>query len=931
MGLKQRLYAVLLSVIFVSVIVGFILLTGFVRKQASNEDQQRLSDISELISQDVVFANIVDDLARLDQRLHIYAQQAFVSEVRWNSMEGNSLIAQTHSEIIAPNWFAQLIELQPQILRQRVIWFGKDYGEIVLVSDIVLTINHLWLLMQYELWIMFGLLLTIILVVEVLVQPSIKQVNRLVADSTRLGLGQLDIPIAVGGSDEFLKLSQAMEHMRRAFLNSVTNQKRHQNDLKAMSVESEQRLSWLKNLLNNMRVAVLLEDSERRVVFVNQLYCDFFRIALNPAVLKDYAGDKLVHETMLLFSDPRRFVEQYNSTIEKESPVSQQLLSMQDGRWLVRDFVPIIDEFGRINGHFWMYQDVTDMHLLRQALADERDLAQVTLSSIGDGVITTNERGIITFINPEATRVIGWTQAQAIGQSVEDVFKVTNEALDGVQFNLVKEVLATGQKAETSTSTLLCHQTLNKQTPIENSVAPILDRFGRIIGAVLVFRDVSEKHELECSLRWQATHDALTNLINRQEFERLLHQAQSSSLEYALLYLDLDQFKLVNDTAGHLVGDTLLRNIADLFRQQIDNAYILARMGGDEFAVLVEGDSAVAMLVAESLRGTLTYYQYRHLDKIYQISVSIGVVPDIGRQSDTHMLMAMADTACYAAKNAGRDQIWLYQDRDAYLISQQAEMDLVSDLHTALENNCFELHAQLLIPLQSKGKKEGLHCEILLRLRDRKGEFVSPSVFIPAAENYGLIGRIDRWVIEHTLKLLGNDADMLSAISVCAINLSGQSFAQLDLIDFIRDMMIKTGVPGHKLCFEVTETSAVSQLSQVADFIHAMRTLGCQFALDDFGSGQSSFRYLKHLPVDYLKIDGSFVQDMLKDKMNEALVRGMHEIAQSLGICTIAEFVETAEVANALRDIGVDYAQGWHFHRGQPFQNLVKQLDKSKT
>jgi EAL domain-containing protein (putative c-di-GMP-specific phosphodiesterase class I) len=292
-----------------------------------------------------------------------------------------------------------------------------------------------------------------------------------------------------------------------------------------------------------------------------------------------------------------------------------------------------------------------------------------------------------------------------------------------------------------------------------------------------------------------------------------------------------------------------------------------------------------------------------------------------------NMLMAMADAACYAAKNAGRNQVWLYQETDDYLVSQQAEMALVSDLHKALELDSFELHAQKLVPLHAQDD-EGLHYEVLIRLRDADGALVSPATFIPAAENYGLIHRIDRWVIEQTLTLLGNNPEMLAKTSVCAINLSGQSFAQADLVGFIHECMIKTGVPGHKLCFEVTETAAVSQLSQVADFIKAMHALGCQFALDDFGSGQSSFRYLKYLPVNYLKIDGSFVQDMLQDKMNEALVRGMHEIAESLHIRTIAEFVETAELADALRDIGVDYAQGWHFHRAQPLQELLKQQVK---
>ncbi len=926
MGLKQRLYVVLLGVMLCALLVGVASLTALANKQAKSEDQQRLLDTAELVVQDIVFANITDDLARLDQRLHIYVQQQFLKEARWNSPQGNHLVAQSQSTLTAPEWFVQFVNFQPQVLRQQVVWFGRAYGELVLTSDVATNVNNLWSLTQYWLWIILGLLFMIVLSVEALVQPSIRQVQRLAAEATRLGSGKLDAPIVVAGHAEFITLSRAMENMRAAFLASVNQQQQQGAELKAISLENEQRHRWLKSLLNNMRVAVLLEDPDRRVVFANQLYCDFFRIALEPTALKDNFGARLEQQTKLLFVDSESFISQSERLILAKKAVNNQLFHMQDGRWLMRDFVPIVDEIGRIGGHFWMYQDVTDIHLLRQTLADERDLAQVTLSSIGDGVITTDLHGMVTFINAEATRVTGWTLTQARGLPVVDVFKAAHEDEEGVWLDPVSSVLVTGEKVELSNHTLLYHKNLDKRTPIEDSVAPILDRLGRVIGAVLVFHDVSDKYALEQSLRWQATHDALTQLIGRQEFERLLHQAQEKQGDYALIYLDLDQFKLVNDTAGHLAGDELLCQVTDLFKANVNERHVLARMGGDEFAVLVTGNVDEAMRVAEGLRMALAALRYQYLGRVYQISVSIGVVPDIGAQPDMHMLMAMADAACYAAKNAGRNQVWLYQDSDAYLASQQAEMALVSDLHDALANNRFELHAQKLICLQAQAKTEGLHCEVLVRLRDHDGSLVSPAVFIPAAENYGLIYKIDRWVIEQTLKLLGSDADMLSGVSVCSINLSGQSFAQADLVEFITKCMRDSGVPGHKLCFEVTETAAVSQLSQVADFIRAMRTLGCQFALDDFGSGQSSFRYLKHLPVDYLKIDGSFVQDMLKDKMNEALVRGMYEIAHSLGIHTVAEFVETSEIANALGDIGVDYAQGWHFHRAQPMQDVLQAL-----
>jgi diguanylate cyclase (GGDEF)-like protein len=390
---------------------------------------------------------------------------------------------------------------------------------------------------------------------------------------------------------------------------------------------------------------------------------------------------------------------------------------------------------------------------------------------------------------------------------------------------------------------------------------------------------------------------------------------------YALLYIDLDQFKLINDTSGHMAGDELLRQIAYRLSIMVSKEMVLARMGGDEFAIMMLGDTQQAMKLAEKIRAMLAEFRFVYLERQYQIGASIGVVPDIASAQDAKMLMAMADAACYAAKNAGRNHVWLYQTTDVYLRGQQEEMRIVSELHSALECDRFELVAQRIMPLQHL--EPSLHLEILLRWHDQSGQAISPALFIPAAERYGLMHLIDRWVIRHTLTYLSEHQSLLDRIAVCGINLSGASFSQPDLVNFVYELIEKTQFPAHKLCFEITETAAVTQLSQAHDFIVALKALGCQFALDDFGSGQSSFRYLKQLPVDYLKIDGSFVKSMLEDKTSEALVRGMQEIAQALGMITIAEFVETEAVVQALKAIDIDYAQGWHFDKAKPLSLLL--------
>jgi diguanylate cyclase (GGDEF)-like protein len=427
-------------------------------------------------------------------------------------------------------------------------------------------------------------------------------------------------------------------------------------------------------------------------------------------------------------------------------------------------------------------------------------------------------------------------------------------------------------------------------------------------------------------LSWQASHDALTGLVNRRDFESRLAAAISQPSEkpsrHALMYLDLDQFKLVNDTCGHAAGDQLLRQISVLLLNELPAGDILARLGGDEFGVLLfDCDTACAVATAERLRATVQDLHFSWEGRPFSTSVSIGMVEIADFGMSLEEVLRAADVACYMAKEKGRNRVQLHSDSDTKLRERFGEMAWVQRLHAALEENRFRLHAQEISPLRESVAEAGAHIEILLRLTDEDGNFVTPQSFIPAAERYGLMPAIDRWVVRNTFAILAARlADPLATpISTCAINLSGATFGDETFLGFMREQFAAHGIAPGMICLEITETSAIANLTDAMRFIADLRGLGCRFALDDFGSGMSSFAYLKHLPVDYLKIDGSFIKDMLDDRIDRAMVEMIHHIGKVTGKRTIAEFVESEGIIQALARIGVDHAQGYAIARPQPF------------
>jgi diguanylate cyclase (GGDEF)-like protein len=459
--------------------------------------------------------------------------------------------------------------------------------------------------------------------------------------------------------------------------------------------------------------------------------------------------------------------------------------------------------------------------------------------------------------------------------------------------------------------------------PIELSVAPIFDRERASAGVVVVFRDVSESRRLTERLSWQATHDALTGLVNRREFERrlelLVEQATVDENEHALLYMDLDQFKVVNDSCGHAAGDALLRLVTATLAQAVRHSDTLARLGGDEFGVLLPGCALEkATSVAEQLRRAVHELSFAWEGKTFRVAASVGVVEIGSGSASGSRLLEAADTACYSAKDKGRNRVQAFKPDDAELALRRGEMQWIARIRSALDDDRLRLYCQRIGPL-SPGAPTGDYFEVLIRLLDENGNLVPPMAFIPAAERFNLMPEIDRYVIRKSFEALAG----LPAAPLLAINLSGASFSETGLLDYIKAQFERHRVMPERICFEITETAAIANLEAARRLIHDLRALGCRFSLDDFGSGLSSFGYLKGLSVDQLKIDGRFVRDIAKDPIDAAMVRAIHDIGHVMGLRTVAEWVENDETIAVLRAIGVDYIQGYGVEKPKPIEEAL--------
>jgi len=613
--------------------------------------------------------------------------------------------------------------------------------------------------------------------------------------------------------------------------------------------------------------------------------------------------------------------------VEAEGEVrnAELLLRRRDGQQIVtlENSRAIRDAAGRITGYEGTIADITERKRAEQAVFAEKERAQVTLESIGDAVITTDAQGRIEYLNPVAEQLSGWNEDEARGRPLGEVLKLINEVTREPLVEPLLTTLGRGESTAPADHSVLVTR-IGQEIAIQESAAPICDRQGRVIGAVIVFHDVTKERRLKRALSYQASHDALTGLINRREFDNRLQacvqSAQRQEGIYALLYIDLDQFKVVNDTCGHQAGDRLMRDVTGLLQTRVRAADTIARLGGDEFGVLLESCSPEqATRIAEGIRQAIRDYRFVWGASTLSVGASIGVVEITRDTENVASIMSAADIACYAAKDEGRNRIHVYSAGGGS--NRHREMHWVARVTRAAEENRLELHYQPIIAVGSQAAPS-FH-ELTVRLRDDDGTLIAPGEFIPAAERYNVMAAIDRWVVLQALELLRRQQDRAGPDLLLAVNVSGTSLNDQTFVDFV---LSETGDPSIAagLCFEITETAAVTSLSNAIYFMRELKARGCKFALDDFGSGLSSFMYLKTLPVDYLKIDGQFISDIASDPIDRSMVEAIGKVGKALGICTVAECVESAEVLAELGRLGVDYAQGFFVARPRPVAELEK-------
>jgi diguanylate cyclase (GGDEF)-like protein/PAS domain S-box-containing protein len=570
-------------------------------------------------------------------------------------------------------------------------------------------------------------------------------------------------------------------------------------------------------------------------------------------------------------------------------------------------------------------QDVTERRRLVAELAEQHEVLRVTLNSIGEAVITTDAQGRVSWLNPTAERFTGWPATEAIGRQLAEVFSIADEQTLEILADSLAACLAEGRPASVSRAALLTARD-GRQYGIDEHAAPIRAGNGALLGFVLVFRDVSETRRMAGEMTYRATHDQLTGLINRTEFEarlaRVLQRTKEDASEHSLLYIDLDQFKVVNDTCGHAIGDHLLRQVARLLGSTVRASDTLARLGGDEFAIILEGCSgAPAQVVAQKICDRMDDFRFMHDEKRCRIGTSIGLVPINEGWASISAIWQAADTACYAAKEAGRNRVHVWYETDLVMQARHLETQWSSRIERALDDDSFVLYAQRIAPLH--GKSTGTRAEILLRMRNKDGSLTPPGAFLPAAERFHLISRVDRWVVGRAIAWM-RQAPSLDMIDSISINLSGLSVGDRAFHAWAGKILTDAGPHiCSRLCLEITETAAITNPADAASFIQAVRVLGVKVALDDFGSGASSFGYLKSLPVDYLKIDGQFIRDLVTDKLDRAAVRCFVDVAKVIGVETVAEFVDDPAVLDHLHEIGVDFAQGFLMHRPEPIETLL--------
>jgi diguanylate cyclase (GGDEF)-like protein/PAS domain S-box-containing protein len=670
---------------------------------------------------------------------------------------------------------------------------------------------------------------------------------------------------------------------------------------------------------------------DRMLEGVYQCAADGRMLEVNPAFVKMLGFERaeeiytLRGLSVLCWNPAERAEFECSLQLHGEIRNAECELRCRDGsRLVVLESARVIrDSEQRVVAYEGTMANISERKRAEQAMFAEKERAQVTLQSIGDAVITTDRDGRIDYMNPVAEQLSGWGKEEARGENLGTVLRLLDEVTHEKLENPLVRCLREGQLVHFAEHSVLLNR-LGQEIAIQDSAAPIRDRGGDIVGAVVVFRDVTKERRLKRALSYQASHDALTGLINRREFDNRLAEALQSAQQdqgpHALLYVDLDQFKVVNDTCGHSAGDRLLRDVTGLLQAHVRAADTIARLGGDEFGILVRSCTAEqAARIAENIRQAIRDYRFTWEQNTTGIGASIGVVEITRESQSAASLLSAADIACYAAKDSGRNRVHLYDSNE--VSGRHREMYWVSRVTRAVDEGRLELFFQQIMPTSDSSPPLPAFYELLVRLRDDGGQLVLPGEFIPAAERYNMVAAIDRWVIQRAARALHEHATGDEPPFLFALNISGMSLGDRGFLEFALSLTDDPRI-ARGLCFEITETAVITSMADAVYFMRELKNRGCRFALDDFGSGLSSFHYLKNLPVDFLKIDGQFIGSVTTDAVDRSMVEAIGHVGRTLGIATIAEKVESAAVFAELKRLRVEFAQGYYIARPASIETL---------
>lgn len=671
--------------------------------------------------------------------------------------------------------------------------------------------------------------------------------------------------------------------------------------------QMRQREALFQDLANTMPEVVLVHRD--RVIFANSAASGL--TGLTPEQLTGRPVTDLVRPAY-------RAMTRKNITGRLEGePVPDryeiQLISGEEGGMWVEASGTMIDYRGQ-KAILTIARDVSYRKSIEANLGRGKQQAQITLESIGEGVITADTEGVVDYLNGAAEKLTGTSRENAVGKRMTDLMTLVDETDRKDLGDPVARCLAERRQVGLGRRALMISKDGSREISVELTASPIIGPGDAVAGAVVIMHDVTEIRGLTRRISYQASHDALTGLLNRMEFERrvaeTLEGGHGDAVSSVLCYMDLDRFKAVNDTCGHLAGDNMLREVAKLIRDQVRDSDFVARLGGDEFGMLlVRCPLEKARQIADDVCNAIRDYRFVWQDRIFTIGISIGLV-EVARESGTLKdLLSAADSACYVAKQQGRGRVHVYSARDEVSARQRGDIHWLRQLQVSLRENRFELHAQPVISTAGRVSR-GPALEVLLRMIDEDGKLVQPRQFIPAAERYQLMPSIDRWVVQATLGAIAHGAIRLPDDRSCSINLSAQALAEDGFLDFVVECLDHSQVAPHRICFEVSESAVMERFDQARRFVAVLHGMGCQFGLDDFGSGLGSFTTLRDLSIDYLKIDGTYTRDLRPETLNHQVVTAVTGVSRILGFRVIAEQVETQADFEALRAIGVDFIQG---------------------